>query len=634
MKKILTMITALLLSITLVACTKDGNTEDLKDALDRLDLAVTDANNVKASFELTTDLAHGAKAVWTSNNTKVAEIKDRKGTIYAIIEQPLHSEGEKTVDLVATVTLGKLKEDKKFTIKVPSLPEDLRVISNIQALRALEIGGKDQPTTIPVKLENVTIVGIDDDAYYVTDGTDVTLVFTTPVGLEVGDKGTLIGDAAIYYDAFQVSNAGFVVKEVDQPVTAKEISLKTYNFLDVNISTDAGKQKVKEAKSSSELLQLVKFTARVVMRPDFTGGANYITTLVGTDESGKYNPDANFVLSYYKQKNHEKLADYNGKVVTITATVRELRDNRALTTGVSKPVFSFSIQKIEAPQAIDDAGKYLADYGFTLSTVNFPKNDTIKLPAEGLAYKTPITWELVNAADSKYIDLATGKVTVEDGIRAEVKLKGTMTLGANTVTKEFTVYVGDYVTITLDKLEENINKAVRFKGVVTQLRVSKTDVEFYIQDEKGGVYANYIATSKTGEIKVGDELEIVATIEKNHLGYKFVGKNTVSVKKVSSAKVVTPIALTEETYVASTVGKLVDVTGILTQASDSEKDRNFIVTVGEKSYKVYVLADEVTSLRLLAGKTVKITAVLGSYNSNLQLVPIQSNQIIDMTPKA
>ena len=138
----------------------------------------------------------------------------------------------------------------------------------------------------------------------------------------------------------------------DGEVVTVDADLADYDMLSIDNNKDA----IKAQKQDNASYAVISFSAKVVHRADFTGGANYQTTLVDPNSASN---DAGFVLSYYKGLNHAALTLLDGIEITATAVVRELRDDRAVAPAIgdgSVPVYSLSILTFET-RALTDAEK-------------------------------------------------------------------------------------------------------------------------------------------------------------------------------------------------------------------------------------------------------------------------------------
>ena len=111
MKKLFTLLLALLLVFTIAGC-KDDNEEDAALALEAATaLLLTDLNAVTADLDLPASGLHDSVITWSSSNTAVLA---NDGTV----TRPAVDAGDAVVTLTATITVGDESETKEFTVRV------------------------------------------------------------------------------------------------------------------------------------------------------------------------------------------------------------------------------------------------------------------------------------------------------------------------------------------------------------------------------------------------------------------------------------------------------------------------------------------------------------------------------------
>ena len=508
MKKALSLILVFIASLALVAC-GGGNKAKLAEAKEALDFIDVNLNQVTKNFELYTEGLHGTTITWESGNSEEGCVRVMEDQTVLVADRPTADKGNAKLTLTATLKLGKEVDTKEFEVTVVALSADVVNVENIAKIRERDEAGKLILKGKEIRLQNVVVANTDSDAYYVSDGESVLLVFGSPAGVLVGDKGTIVATADDYYNSAQLTEASFVAKG-EGTVAAKDANLRDYW-----LAENATEAEMKAAYQDPANLQLIKFEALLLKRVDFTGGANYQLTLVGANAEGKYDINENFVLSYYKglldDSGKGDLHELNGKVVTVTATIRELRTNRVTTAGKSQPVWSLSIKEIVSSKDPSTEVQTVVD-SFVTITQDFPAAGTLTLPTKGAIFGSTLSWALKDETQSTLIDIATGKVTPVAEQRIEVIIVVTSTKDGQTATYEYLIFVGDYVDVSMtDMLGADIaaGDVRRVKGIIVFIEDSKYN-NFNMIDSKGN--AIYIRGSENASekinVKVGNEVTV------------------------------------------------------------------------------------------------------------------------------
>lgn len=103
MKKVLALMLALVLTLTLAGCkndkVEDTSAADLADAIQKLSLDVTDSLAVTSDITLQSTGLHDSVITWSSSNTDVV-------TNDGVVTRPAIDAGDASVTLTATVTIG------------------------------------------------------------------------------------------------------------------------------------------------------------------------------------------------------------------------------------------------------------------------------------------------------------------------------------------------------------------------------------------------------------------------------------------------------------------------------------------------------------------------------------------------
>lgn len=187
----------------------------------------------------------------------------------------------------------------------------------------------------------------------------------------------------------------------------------------------------------------------------------------------------------------------------VEARAQILLDNITWTSysGVSVPV---------------DLQKITEDHASLLIKTSFLESESIVLPSSG-AYQSTITWTYQNTSNinNSLINLVTKAVTVPASGQVSVSLTATLSLGTYTLTKEFTVLIGEGEPLTLSqaRIQPN-NSIIKTTGVITSFYETTTGIYFFIQDNQAGIMV-FSPKSYLPQIAVGNEIIIRGTKTSN-----------------------------------------------------------------------------------------------------------------------
>ncbi|MDL2292771.1 hypothetical protein LJC17_04215 [Acholeplasma sp. OttesenSCG-928-E16] len=596
MKKLLSLFMVALVAVSLFACTNNDEAllQEAADAL-LIETLVEDKDAVVSGFDLPTSLRNKATASWTTSDATYAEIKDRgnEGYVSVIVDRP--TSADLTVTLTGALKLGRATDTKVFTITISKLPDgtvEYTTISDLVAAGKAAWEGKTQTESKLVpsfKLTNVTVVNKDEDAFYVADSAGhILMVYQTPT-VEVGDKGTLIGQLDSYYWALQATGATLVLKDENQSVTPANVNLNTYDFASY-ASTDA---KVKDSKTDPAYIKYMKFDAYVVERKDFTGGGNYQLTFVDPTNGADF--DKGFVLSYYKGLLHEESYDYVGKEVSVTATVRELRDSRQTTSGKSQPVWSLSIASITEKGNMPDATLAAVDAKSITIQTDFPSELTYTLPAAGSEYNSVLAWSVVSGGDYAAISGTTLTLSPVAAQRNEAVIKVVATLNGQTDEREFKIYVGDYVDKTIaEVLGASVanGDVIRVEGIIS-LVISSSYGNALLTDGAGKhvyIYGNFgSSVPSASNLKVGNKVKIV--------GEKSVYSGLVQVKATQLTVVETNQTVPAAANIDSAAKMVANISGLITATGTVSNLKNNDSTSSNTSFTLTLANGDTIAVR-------------------------------------
>jgi len=374
---------------------------------------------------------------------------------------------------------------------------------------------------------------------------------------------------------------------------------------------------------------------------------NYI--LITPDEKGE-----NYVISASRYNNGSNTYKYNSDFNTLTTTIT-LKDK---TTGEDKEmtywIGTYSSNARFGVSAISyiNAGNYHvsqfpAHFGALIDVttktdaekVEREKNDlsiqtafdelggTVSLPAYGDLYaKVTITWAAeANAA----VVIENGKLkAVPQAEDASVKVTATITHGAVTETKEFTVTVAKKVvptTITVaDALAKADDETVSVKGIVTEINTAWNEqygnITVTISDATGTLYIYRMKTN----VKVGDVIIVTGKMG-THNGNRQVATG-------SSAEIV-PVSTVDEALAMEDNAEVV-VAGTVTAINTAwnEQYGNITVTITDAAGKTLYIYRMKTNVAL--GDVIVVTGKMGTHNGNRQIATGSTAEIFGNTGEA
>src|SRR5690554_4522851 len=206
MKKLLKVLTILLLSFILISCQNK-----ISDLFDEVTITFEDndnLNHVTNDINLTTELSNNkASITWESDNIDVIKIEGNKGLV-------IRGEEDHVVKLTATITLNNKSESKNFVLLVIKAPELV-------------------PNTFDITILNSAITTNLDKLSNILEGTKVIFTITIPEGYEL--TKFLVNDKEE-----ELTNNQFVIDSIDKDITTDvlftEILIETF---EITILSDA-----------------------------------------------------------------------------------------------------------------------------------------------------------------------------------------------------------------------------------------------------------------------------------------------------------------------------------------------------------------------------------------------------------
>lgn len=637
MKKIGLLFIVLTLVFSLFAC-KDKVDEDqviYDAAYTALDIVVPGGDNeaVIASFTVPTALRGDVVATWTSSDTVHAAITTAGAITTVNVVRPAFGEGNASVTLTAALSYNEKSGTKTFDIIILEEPEGV-IVMTLSEIKGTEVTYDESSTYYlsdikgeTVRIADVTVVGLDSDAYYISDGVTAMMIYGAPgATIVLGQKGSVLATVDLYFGAYQLKSATWSGVTQNSVIAPKEIDLADYW-----LAADADRATRIAAKTDLTLGDYVTFDAVVDYRADFIGGSSYMLTLVDPNAASH---DVDFVLSYYKGPLHDDLAAYDGLTVTFTALVRELRDDRTTNSTIgARPVYSLSIQSLVLP-TLDANQKATVDMNLIDIETAFTEAGTLVLPTTGTSQASTITWAFTDSDDTNntFINLTSGAVTMPVDVQVEVGLTATITNGTAVLTRNFVIAVGQFPITDMADLKDPLLFAdgdiIRVKGILTAL--TKTG-GFWIQDATGGlnIYTYGAFLDTLNDAAFGVEFDMVGELD--IFNGLFEIKNLTALEITNSTPAIpTPISLNDVEFTNTALlpyqAQLVSFDGFVLKYDVTATSDSFSATlvnpVSDKQISVRVESSLGTYTETLAffaalsaGDAVDVSgAILGWYN--------------------
>jgi hypothetical protein len=499
MKKVLTLLLALVLTLSLAACGNKEDEENLADAVQKLSLDVTDVLAVTSDITLETEGLHGAVITWSSSNTDVIA-NDGKVT------RPAIGAGNANVTLTATLTIGKEEITKDFALKVlEAVPV---VVMDLARFNSSEVANGDI-----VEFTGIVTGTIDGKGFHVADASGFGYVYEgKEATVAIGDEVTVSGAKKTFYNIIELVDVTSVVvnsSNNDIPAFADTTIAAIY----ANDNTD-----------SSIYNKMISFDGYVTVQGP-SGKENAFLSWYTAEL------DLQQVEVYYKSGGDDK----------ITA-IKALDGKLANVDGIFMDYFSsapahyrISVNtpgEVTEGVALTDLEKANLTLAFTnlniMSTTGIDYNLT--LPTTSDYTGVDITWTTSDAA----VITADGVVTQISGSDQTATLTASVNVNGVTATKVYSLTILDEdssVPVTLtDALALADDTDVLVKAVVAGFNYANKP---FFQDTDGtGIYLHQVVEG----IAVGDEVIVRATMSSYNGIRQF--KDLILVKVVSQDNVV------------------------------------------------------------------------------------------------
>ena len=435
-KKFYSLVLAILAVFALVGCDMGGNGGNTNDpepvegitlsdaqalvnkAIGKIGWAETDLEVVgDLTFATSNSFAPGVVISWASSNEAVISVDGK-------VTRPEYGQGDATVTITATYSIAYNLDDNGNTVdEVYSDTEswtfvvkEAGEVFNIAKLEAQIVAGEIESGS------EATITGVivakmasnQGNQIFVHDGSAGIYVYTAS-DLAVGTEVQVSGTVDIYYEIFQIKNAGItVVNENAQLPEATKTTLGEH----MAKGKDSG-------KIGGELINVDVLLE--IVTEQYTNV--YITDPKTGDKARVYyKTEYTYIPGYNGETDYmAALQPYNGKTINITLVQYDIKDGE----GHRLMLTSYPITEVQAQELTDEEKAE-----FILNGINLPSNvnDALTLPAqEGL------TWAVKEGTG---ITISEGVATVTPAAEAQVVvLTATATVNQVVLTKDFTVTV-------------------------------------------------------------------------------------------------------------------------------------------------------------------------------------------------
>jgi hypothetical protein len=477
MKKVLTLMLAVVLGFSLSACTNEEDVANLADAVQKLNLDVDDVLSVTSDITLPTAGLHDAEVTWESSKPEVISNT-------GVVTRPAEGAGDVEVTLTATVKVGKETKTKEFKLKV------LEMVPS----KAVEIGFFNSNLAVIGEVYEITgvVTGtILGKGFHIADESGFTYVYEgKDATVKVGDNVTVLGAKKVYFNVIEVVDVQSV------KVNSSDNALPEYE--PTTIADIYGNN----PERSSIYNKMISFSGFVGLQ-----GAHNNVYL------SWYDADLNLqqVEVYYKSGSAEKIAEVaalEGKLVDLSAIFMDYYSSAPAHYRVSVNGHDTVAEKA----ALTNEEKAKLTVAFAdlniMSTTGIDYNLT--LPTTNAYTGVDMVWTSSNEA----VISTDGTVTQTLGQDEAVTLTVTATVGegddAYTATKTYEVTVLDAsksVPLTVgEALAKADDEAVLLQGIVTGFNYKGYPL---IQDAEGN---GILVWGTTYEGKVGDEIVMRGTL--------------------------------------------------------------------------------------------------------------------------
>ena len=461
-----------------------------------------------------------------------------------------------------------------------------------------------------------TVVAFCSQGYLLADETGVILIYHPETGWEntfvIGDKVKVAADALGAYNfSAQLKTPYFEEKTSEKPVEVTYPAPVNYDAAKVAAVVDALKAAVDPANKEKEValkIEYINMTGKLII-----DGKYHNVEIAGSQYQG----------SLYNPLESLKLADYNGKVVTLGGYFLSISQSggafkfiNMVVTSVAEagnvvfPELSLSKTAVEVePTATEYTFDVTSNLKWTLTASEGLTLD--KTSGEGNA--TVKATFAANETEEAKVYTVTAKA---EGVADKTLTITQATAAAPTVATAAEILAAD----------DDENKKYQLTGYVTEVANAKYG-NIYIEDYSGKlyVYGTYDAEGNrydafTTPVNAGDIVTVVGP--KTSYNGSPQMKNVV----VVDHKPVTDKTIAEFNAAAEDKNVYYRLTGTATGIAEAGQYGNFTLKNGEDEVYVYGLLSgwggpkkQFESLGIKEGDTVTLVGVRSSYNNKIQV---------------
>jgi|GEM_PF-4275517 len=396
---------------------------------------------------------------WKSSNSDV--INPTTGAV----KRPAF--GEKNVEVILTVEF--VKDGKTYSKEIE--------VTVLAYAKAIKVSGSIADVTTGTKtgdyveVKGVTVFGITDDGYYITDSTKVIFVYDnikandSKKAVKLGKVYDIFAEVDSRFDTYQLkgtdSNPIEVINLANETAINPEIdeTIKTVkDIADIKVP----------AAGSEHIAKYVEIDAIIEKDANETA-SNYNTYLVDINDKTKK------VLVYYKSPLKDELAAKSGESVRIKVLIHSYRTDRLIwSINYIDKIEDLVILEKTKEQKLEAAEAYVKGL---IKKQYFDVNETLVFAAEnnGVA----ITWN----SNLPNIDITTGKLTFDGENITTVTITANLKIDdlEKEIVIETEVGVLPLKSIT-DAKADTSNKFIRTQGTVAGLSGNNA---YAIIDENG-----------------------------------------------------------------------------------------------------------------------------------------------------
>lgn len=512
MKKVLTLMLAFVLGLSLTACgPKAEDVENLADAVQKLSLDVNYLE-VTSDIDLPSTGLHESTITWESSNTDVIA---NDGTV----TRPAVDAGDVTVTLTATLTIGKATETKEFVLKVlESVPSTLITIA--------ELNSDAYSDGDAVEIQGVVIGMIQGKGYHIADETGFSYVYTGgDTEFAVGDEVRVMGYRKTYYNIIEVVDV------------ESEKLISSGNDLPAYTATTIADIYSNDNTDSSIYNEMISFDGFVTLQGAYDNV--YLSWYTAELELQQ-------VEVYYKSGSQAKIdevAALEGKFVNLESIFMDYYSSAPVHYRVSVNAHD----TVAEARALTDQEKANLSVAFVdldiLSTTGVDYDLTLNTTSDYTG--ATMVWTSSNEA----VISTAGVVTQTAGQNESVTLTVTATVGTATATRTFTIEVLDAdlsVPVSVsDALAMTDGEEALVQAVVAGFNYKGYPL---LQDEDG---ISILVWGKEYNGEIGDEVVVRGTLSTHNDLRQFADVTYVRVESTDNDIVYTTMTAAEITDFAN-----------------------------------------------------------------------------------